>query len=48
MNYGGKVVNLVNARICLYKSEISCCLLLLVKVNVIRLSAVQLNKGIII
>jgi hypothetical protein len=42
------VVNLIIARTYLYRSEIGCYLLLLVKVNAARLNTVQLNKGTII
>ena len=42
------MVGLIIARICPYRGEISYYLLLLVRVNIARLSTVQLNKGIII
>jgi len=42
------VVDLVITHTCPYKGKIGYYLLLLVGVNTARLSAVQLNKGIII
>jgi hypothetical protein len=42
------VVDSVITRTYPYRSEIGCCLLLLVKVNIARLSTVQLNKDTII
>jgi len=42
------VVDLTITRTCLYRGKISYYLLLLVRVNAARLSAIQLNKGTII
>ena len=42
------MVDLVITHTCLHRGEIGCYLLLLVKINVVRLGAVQLNKGTIV
>ena len=42
------MVDLIITRIYPHRGKIGCCLLLLVRVNVARLSTMQLNKGIIV
>ena len=42
------MIDLIIAHMCLYRGEIGCYLLLLVRVNAARLGTVQLNEGIIV